>query len=305
MSDKKIENQDSAGDSYGNQGGSRAGRAALDFLIINIGILFMSVGVYFFKMTNGFSTGGVSGLSIIISHASGGVLSAPVLMMIINVLLLIVGFIFLGRGVGVKTVYCSLLFSLETWVLELLFPLFSPLTDDPLLELVYAILLTAVGSSLVFSRSASSGGTDIVAMILKKYTSINLGIALLITDFFIAFMTFFTYGLKISFYSLLGLFIKAFLVDSIIESINLNKSFTIVTEKSKEVCAYILNVMHNGVTMVDAVGAYTNTPKKMIVTSCRRVQAAKLEKAMRQIDPDAFIAISNSSKIIGRGFRGV
>lgn len=299
-------NADTApGAEYGQGSVSPGRRFLTDMIIINLGILCMSAGVYFFKMTNGFSTGGVSGLSIIIAKVSNYAVSAPSVMLIINIILLIAGFIFLGRGVGIKTVYCSLMFSLETWLFELIVPLSAPLTDDALLELAYAILLTGVGSSLLFSRSASSGGTDITAMILKKYTSINLGVALLANDFIIAMMSFFTYGIKIGLYSMLGLFIKAFLIDSIIESINLNKSFTIVTEKPAEVCSYILNVMHNGVTTLEATGAYTNMPKKMILTSCRRAQAAKLEKALREIDPDAFITITNSNKIIGRGFRGV
>lgn len=279
--------------------------ALVDFGIINAGVLLMSIGVYFFKMTNGFSTGGVSGISIIVSRLTGGAVSAATLMMILNVVLLVVGFIFLGRTVGIKTVYCSLVFSAETWVLERLFPLSAPLTDDSLLELIYAILITAAGSSLLFSRSASSGGTDITAMILKKYTSINIGTALLIVDAVIAASALFVSGVKIGLYSMLGLFIKAFLVDTIIENINLCKSFTIITDKPDEVCRYILEDMHHGVTMLDAVGVYTGAPKKMLVTSCRRAEAAKLEKKLRCVDPDAFITVTNSSKIIGRGFRGV
>lgn len=279
--------------------------ALADFGIINAGVLLMSIGVYFFKMTNGFSTGGVSGISIIVSRLTGGAVSAATLMFILNVVLLVVGFIFLGRTVGIKTVYCSLVFSTETWVFERLFPLNAPLTDDSLLELIYAILITAAGSSLLFSRSASSGGTDITAMILKKYTSINIGTALLIVDALIAASAIFVSGIKVGLYSILGLFIKAFLVDTIIENINLCKSFTIITDKPDEVCRYILEEMHHGVTMVDAVGVYTGTPKKMLVTSCRRTEAARLEKKLRSVDPDAFITVTNSSKIIGRGFRGV
>ncbi len=279
--------------------------ALADFGIINAGVLLMSIGVYFFKMTNGFSTGGVSGISIIVSRMTGGAVSAATLMFILNVVLLVVGFIFLGRTVGIKTVYCSLAFSAETWVFERLFPLTAPLTDDSLLELIYAILITAAGSSLLFSRSASSGGTDITAMILKKYTSINIGTALLMVDALIAASAIFVSGIKVGLYSMLGLFIKAFLVDTIIENINLCKSFTIITDKPDEVCRYILEEMHHGVTMVDAVGVYTGTPKKMLVTSCRRAEAARLEKKLRAVDPDAFITVTNSSKIIGRGFRGV
>ncbi len=300
MRPSKNPEKDSGGDVR-----NRRRELILDIFIMNLGTLLMSIGVYFFKMTNGFSTGGVSGFSIVLSAATGGVMSAATLMLIINMLLLVVGFFFLGREVGIKTVICSMLFSFETWLLSELVPLSGPLTEDTFLELVWAILLTAIGSALLFARSASSGGTDITAMILKKYTSLDIGRALLVTDFVIACLSFITYGVRIGLYSLLGLFAKAFLVDTIIESINLCKSFTIITEKPDAISDYILNSMHHGVTVVDAVGAYTHKPKKMIITSCRRVEAARLEKALRVLDPEAFITVTNSNKIIGRGFRGV
>ncbi len=277
----------------------------LDVLIMTAGVVLISVGVYFFKMTNGFATGGVSGISIAINKLSGGAVSSATAMLVLNAALLVFGFIFLGKKVGIKTVYCSMLLSVLTWLLEYFFPLSAPLTDDKLLELVYAMLLTGIGAALLFARSASSGGTDITAMILKKYTSIDIGKALLAVDFVIACISFFTYGISIGLYSVLGLFSKAFLVDSIIESINLCKSINIVTEKPDGICKFILEEIKHGVTLVDAIGAYTGAPKKMIITSCRRSEAARIEKKVRELDPGAFVTVTNSNKIIGRGFRGV
>ena len=185
-----------------------------NWLFMNLGILLMAVGIYFFKAPNRFATGGVSGIAIILANVFP-VLTQSVYMMIINVLLLIVGMIVLGRECGILTIYCSLMLSVENWLFETLIPLSAPLTSYPLLELVYAVLLTGVGSAIIFKCKASSGGTDIVALILKKHTSMNVGTALLCTDFLIAAMTFIRFteeGITIDpqtgLFSLLGLFAK-------------------------------------------------------------------------------------------------
>lgn len=275
-----------------------------NFLLINLGALLLSTGVYFFKIPNGFSTGGVSGIATVLSPILG-FLSPATLILIINVILLLIGLLFLGKEFIAKTAYGSLAFSLETWLFERLLPVKSPLTDQPLLELIYAVLLTAVGSAILFNNSASSGGTDIVAMILKKYTSINVGIALLLTDFLIAFSSFFVFNTKVGLFSMLGLFMKAFLVDGAIENINLCKFFTIVTDKPDELCSFIMNDLDHSVTKIDAIGSYLNTEKKVLLTVCRRSEGIRLKHKIEEIDPNSFIMVTNTSEIIGKGFHGV
>jgi uncharacterized membrane-anchored protein YitT (DUF2179 family) len=278
-------------------------------LFMNLGILLMALGIYFFKAPNGFATGGVSGVAIILTNLFPA-LTQSVYMMIINVLLLIVGVIVLGRECGLLTIYCSLMLSIENWLFEVLIPLSGPLTSYPLLELVYAVLLTGVGSAIIFKCKASSGGTDIVALILKKYTSMNVGTALLCTDFLIAAMTFIRFGKdgisidpQTGLFSLLGLFAKVFVVDDIIDSINLCKSFTIITVKPQEINAYILNEIKHSATVVSAQGAYTAEEKVVIMTVCRRSEAIRLRKKVYEIDPGAFMIITKTSEIIGKGFR--
>ena len=158
------------------------------FLIINAGVFLLSLGVYFFKFPNNFTTGGVSGIAIILGRLIPNPAISPATMMsVINIALLVVGFIFLGRDFGFWTAYCSIMFSFETWLFEKIFPMDRPFTDQPLLELCFAIMLPAVGSALLFYSNASSGGTDIVAMILKKYASItDIGKALFVSDGLIA-----------------------------------------------------------------------------------------------------------------------
>lgn len=273
------------------------------FLLINLGILLLTVGVYFFKMPNNFTTGGVSGLAIILGSVVP-FLSTATLMSIINVALLVVGYLFLGKQFGFWTTYCSLMYSLETWLLETFCPMDAPFTDQPLLELCFAMMLPAVGSALLFNYNASSGGTDIVAMILKKYTSISdIGKALFASDSLIALSSFFFFGVETGMFSLLGLFLKAFVVDSVIENINLCKFFSIVTSKPQEICDFIIRDLHRSSTVVDGEGAYSHKDRKVVLTAVRRGEAVRLRQKCKEIDPHSFMFITNTSEIIGKGFR--
>ncbi len=277
------------------------------FLIINAGVFLLSLGVYFFKFPNNFTTGGVSGLSIILGRLIPMPWLSPATMMwIINMALLAIGFIFLGRGFGVWTAYCSLAFSAETWLMEKFFPMESPFTHQPLLELCFAIMLPAVGSALLFNSGASSGGTDIVAMILKKYTGLDdIGKALFVSDGLIALSSCWLFGMETGLFSLLGLFLKAFVVDSVIESINLCTFFSIVTAKPDEICDFIIKDLNRSCTVVDAIGAYSHEGRKVVLIACRRGEAVHLRQRCKQVDPQCFMFITNTSEIIGKGFRSV
>lgn len=273
-----------------------------EYFFLTIGTLIVSAGVYFFKIPNGFSTGGVTGIATLLAPFTPAI-SAATWITIFNMGLLAVGFIFLGKGTGIKTVYCSTLLSLATQLLELLFPLEKPLTDEPFLELVYAMLLTSFGAAILFHYRGSSGGTDILALILKKYTKINEGRALLIVDAAVAFSSIFVFGIKIGLFSILGLFAKAFLVDGVIESIDSCKYFTIITSKPDEINQYIMNKLNHSATVVCASGAYSNEQKTMLHTVVRRSEAVRLQSKIKKVDPGAFTIITTSSEIIGHNFK--
>lgn len=273
------------------------------FGIVNLGVLILSVGVYFFKFPNHFTTGGVTGIAIICNFFCPAV-SQATFMSAINIGLLLVGFLVIGRGFGIFTAYASLMFSFETWLLEQICPMTEPFTDQPLLELCFAVFLPAVASALLFNCNASSGGTDVIAMILKKYTSISdIGKALFVSDSIVAISSCFFFGMRTGLFSILGLFLKSFVVDSVIESINLCKYFSIVTSKPDEICHYIINSLHRSSTVVDGQGAYSHENKKVVMTAVRRGEAARLRQKCKQIDPHAFMFITNTSEIIGKGFR--
>lgn len=283
----------------------RIGRAEINnFLMVTFGTVLTAVGIYFFKFPNHFSTGGVSGISILLARLVP-FLSPAVSMWVINAVLLVVGFLFFGRGFGLMTAYCSMLYSFLTWLFEIIYPMTQPFTDQPFLELCFAMMLPAVGSAILFNCNASSGGTDIVAMILKKYTSLDIGKALLVSDALIAASACFVFGIRTGLFSLLGLVIKAFVVDSVIESINLCKYFSIVTSNPDVICDYIIREMNRSSTVIDAIGAYSHEDRKVIMVACRRSEAVKLRHFIKTVDPKAFMFITNTSEIIGKGFRSV
>lgn len=275
----------------------------LQFLSMNLGCVLLAVGVYFFKIPNDFTTGGVSGIGTLLGNITP--ISPGAWIWILNIALLVLGFIFLGRQTGIKTVYCSMMYSALTFVLEMIVPLSEPLTDQPFLELTYAMLLTSIGAAMIFNSEASSGGTDIAALILQKYARIDVGKALLVVDFLVAVSAFAVFNVKAGLFSLLGLFAKAFIVDGVIESFNTCKYFIVITSKREEISSYIMENLHHGVTVNSVVGEFTKEEKTMIHTVCKRIEAIKLRNRVRQIDPGSFIIITTSSEIIGRGFRSV
>ena len=285
-----------------NGGNRKAADTVKFWALLNLGILMMALGIYFFKAPNGFATGGVSGISIVFARLFEN-LSQATCMLVINILLLIIGSIVLGKVCGLLTVYCSVLMSLENLLFEKIFPLTEPLTGYPLMELVYAVLLTGIGSALIFKCGASSGGTDIVALILKKYTQMDVGKALLVSDVLIAASTFIVYDIQIGLFSMLGLFAKVFVVDDILDSINMCKSFMIITTKAPQIDEFIMNSMHRGATVIKSTGAYSGEDKQTIITVCRRSEALKLRKKVKEIDPGAFLIITKTSEIMGKGFR--
>ncbi|WP_102051000.1 YitT family protein [Pygmaiobacter massiliensis] len=275
--------------------------SAISFLLITFSTLLTAVGIYFFKFPNHFSFGGVSSLAIVLATVMP--VSAATLNFVISMILLVVGFFVLGKGFGVKTAYASILLSVSISVLQELIPLNAPLTDQPMLELCFAIALPSIGSAILFTQEASSGGTDVIAMILKKYTKIsNIGTALLLTDCAIAVSAFFLFDIKTGLFALLGLCVKGLVIDNAIESINLCKYFSIVCNNPAPICDYIFNHLHRGASVCKAEGAYTHEEKYIIFTALRRQQAIELRKFIRTVEPNAFITVTNTSEIIGNGF---
>ncbi len=273
------------------------------YIKITVGTLLMAIGVYFFEFQNHFSTGGMSGLSMVLSSIFPG-FTPGTFILILNVLFLAMGLIFLGKGFAAKTVYCSMLYSGAVWLLELLIPMTGPLTSNMLLELFCDMIIVSLGAALIFNEDGSSGGTDIPAMILKKYFGINMGSSLLIIDFLVVFAMIFCFGAEIGLLSLFAIVLRALVVDSSMESFNMSKQFLIITEHPDDILPFITEKLIRGATVIENCrGAYTGKDKSIIVVVIDKRQAISLKKEIKKIDPAAFTIIGNSSDIIGDGFK--
>ena len=275
-----------------------------EWICITAGILIMSAGIYFFKFPNHFSTGGVTGIAIVLGHYIPSI-TPGTLVTIINVALLILGFAVLGRSFGIRTVYASLLMSGTLQLLEVICPLEAPMTSQPLVELMFAVGLPAVGSAILFNLDASSGGTDILAMILRKYTALNIGVALLCSDIIITVSACFAFGMETGLFSILGLIIKSLFMDLVLDNLKTTKCFQIITSDPEPIAEYITGTLHCGATRLQGEGAYTHEGKSVLLAVVSRHEAVQLRNYIRSIDPAAFMIITSSTEIIGKGFRGV
>ena len=274
------------------------------FLLLNLGLFLTAVGIALFKSPNQFAFGGTSGVSIILATLFPR-WNVGVFMWIINLVLVVLGFCMLGwRSMG-WTIYSSFALSFFVSVCEWIWPLSAPLTDDTFLEFCFAVLLPALGSAIVFNVGASTGGTDILAMILQKYTSLEIGRALMVSDLGIVAVAALLYGPRTGMYCILGMVLKCTVVDSAIESLNLRKVCTVISQHSQEVEKFIIEELHRSATEQPAYGAYTHRRERVLVTVLTRSEAARLRIFLRKNDPSAFITIVNSSEIIGKGFRSI
>ncbi len=272
-----------------------------DYIVITLAVIIMDLGIYAFKFPNHFSFGGVSGLAVVLNEILG--ISAAQINLVINLALLVIGFAVLGKSFGLKTAYATVLSSVVLSLMEKMMPISAPLTSQPMLELAYAIALPAVAAAMLFYVDASGGGTDIVAMILKKYTTIDIGTALLISDVAIVALSFIAFDVRTGLFSVCGLLAKSIFVDRTMDQMRLCKYFTIISSDPEPICDFIQNVLNRSTTLYNAEGGYSHENKKVILCALDRRQAVILQRFIRQTDDSAFIMITKSSETFGKGFR--
>ena len=277
-------------------------RTLAEYGLITVSIWIMVIGIYFLKFPNHFAFGGTSGLSILLADLFPKI-NVGGFMWIINLALVVLGFIFLGVKCMGWTIYSSFALSFFVSVCEWLYPSNLSMSGDAMLDLVFAVFLPALGAAIVFDIGASTGGTDIVALILAKYTSMEIGKALMVSDILIVLAAAWRFGMGTGLYCILGLMGKSFVVDGAIENIRLRKVCTIMTANPQPILDFIIKDMNRSATVEKAYGAYTHHELSVLVTVLTRRQALQLRNFLREHDPKSFITIVNSSEIIGKGFR--
>ena len=266
-----------------------------EFAIITVGTIIVAVAVFFFMMPSHVSVGSGAALAMVLSNFIPLPISAITLIM--NVGLLIIGFLLIGPEFGIKTVYCAILMPLVVGVFERIFPDFQSITQDPLLDVICYILVVGVGLAILFSHNASSGGLDIVAKILNKYLRVDMGKAMSYAGIAVALSSAFCYEPKIVVISVLGTYFGGMIVDHFIFGLNIKRRVCIISPRLEEIVEFILTDLHSGATLNEIIGAYDNTPRREVITIVDKQEYRRLMDFVRQTDPKAFVTVISVQEI--------
>ena len=264
-------------------------------VILTVAVAIIAAAVYFFLVPSHTSVSSISGLGIVLSNFVPLQLSA--ITMILNVVLLIIGFFTCGREFGVKTVYTSVMLPLFLGLFEIIFPNFGSMTDSQELDVLCYILVVSVGLSILFNRNASSGGLDIVAKIMNKYLHMELGKAMSLSGMCVALSAALVYDKKTVVLSILGTYFNGIVLDHFIFDNNLKRRVCIITKKEEELRQFIIHDLHSGATIYEAIGAYNMEKRREIITIVDKGEYQKLMKFINQEDPKAFITVYNVSNM--------
>ena len=266
-----------------------------EFFIITGGTLIVSTAVYFFMLPSHVSVGSGTALAMVLSNFIP--LPVSVITLIMNIFLLIIGFLLIGPEFGVKTVYCAILMPCIIGVYELVFPDFQSITRDPLLDVICYILVVGIGLGILFTHNASSGGLDIVAKLMNKFLGMELGKAMSISGILVALSSALCYDKEIVVLSILGTYFGGMLVDHFIFGINIKRRVCIISSHLDEIVRYILHDLRSGATINEIIGAYDNTPRREVITIVDKNEYRKLMEYVKKLDPKAFITVYSVSEI--------
>lgn len=264
-------------------------------VILTVAVAIIAAAVYFFLVPSHTSVSSISGLGIVLSNFVPLQLSA--ITMILNVVLLIIGFFTCGREFGVKTVYTSVMLPLFLGLFEIIFPNFGSMTDSQELDVLCYILVVSVGLSILFNRNASSGGLDIVAKIMNKYLHMELGKAMSLSGMCVALSAALVYDKKTVVLSILGTYFNGLVLDHFIFDNNIKRRVCIITKKEEELRQFIIHDLHSGATIYEVIGAYNMEKRREIITIVDKGEYQKLMKFINQEDPKAFITVYNVSNM--------
>lgn len=266
-----------------------------EFALITAGTVIVAAAVFFFMLPSHVSVGSGAALAMVLSNFIPLTVSAITLIM--NVGLLIIGFILVGPEFGVKTVYCSVLMPLVMGLFEIFFPDFQSITQDPLLDVICYILVVGVGLAILFSRNASSGGLDIVAMILNKYFHVDLGQAMSTAGLLVALSSALCYDSKTVVLSLLGTYFGGMVVDHFIFGINIKRRVCVISSELNTIVDFVLHDLHSGATLNEIIGAYDHTPRTEMITIVDKHEYKQLMDYVRKVDPKAFVTVYSVSEM--------
>ena len=267
-----------------------------DMAVITFATFIVAVAVFFFMMPNNLAIASIAGLAVVLQKFIP--LSVATISLIFNVGLLIIGFIFVGREFGGKTVYTSVILPIFVGIFEKLFPKYNGLTGEPFLDMICYIFIVSIGLSLLFNHNASYGGLDIIVKILNKYLHIDKGKAMSIAGMLVSLSAIFAYDTKTVVLSVLGTYLNGIILDYFLFGTNIKKKVCILSRKNEEIKKYILKNMHSGATLYKVIGAYNNEEHEEVVAIVNKREYGVLMQFIRRTDPDAFVTVSTINEVM-------
>ena len=271
-----------------------------EYILITIGFLLTAIAFEYFFFSNSIASGGVSGFALIMKEVFN--IEPGIVMILCNIVLFILAFIFLGGSFGVKSAYAAFGLSISMSIIEK-FTTPVAITDNLILATIFGSVIIALGAVIIFNQGASTGGTSIIAKLLSEYFNINIGVAILIVDSLIIILATFTFGIELGLFGLIGVYLSSTLIDKFIDGFSECKQVFIFTQKEELVSKYIIKDVDRGCTIFKGKGGYTKKENVVILTVLDRKQFIKLKKFMKTEDPTAFITVNEVSEVLGQGFR--
>lgn len=275
-----------------------------EYGLITVGALLVALSLELFLAPNKIAAGGVTGMAIIINSFLPK-LSIGLLTLIMNIILLMVGFVFIGNKFGAKTIYSSLSLSAFIWIMDKIIAPNVAVTRDLLLAAIFGTLMSGIGLGIVFNQNASTGGTDILAKILNKFWHMDIGKSLLVVDFAVTLLAAISFGIEAGLYSLLCVIMNGIVIDRVIEGLNVSKQIMVISSENELIGKFIIEELDRGCTILHGRGGFSKKDTYILYTVLGRKEFIRLKSYIKDVDPKAFISISNTHEVLGEGFKDI
>lgn len=269
------------------------------YSIITVGVILCAIGLEYFFYPNDIAAGGISGLALVINRVTG--ISNGITMIGFNIVLFALAFWLIGGSFGGNSIYAAFGLSAVLWFMEKFIPVFA-VTENLFLATIFGSVLCAIGLVLVFEQNASTGGTSIIAKMLNKYFHIDIGKSLFYADFFVTILAIYIFGVEKGLYGIIGVYLVGILIDKFIEGFNMCKQVFIISNKSEEIGNFIVNEISRGCTKIQGTGVYSKQKNNILYVVIHRKEFILLKNKIKEIDPQAFITVSDCREVLGEGF---
>lgn len=270
-----------------------------EYLLTTIGTALTAIALEYFFFPSDIAAGGVSGIGLVINKLLG--LDTSIVVLVLNISLFILAFLVLGKSFGAKSIYATIILSVFMWIIE---RFFTPgvLTENMFLASFFGSIILGMGAAIVFHQGASTGGTSIIASIISKFTPIGIGISVLLTDSFVCILAISVFGVDKGLFGFFSVILIGLVIDKFIDGFNTCKQVFIITSKEKAIVNHIIKKIDRGCTVLNGHGGYTGSDVKIIYTVLNSNEFIALKKDVKEIDPDAFVTVNESTEVLGKGF---